>query len=97
MARVAKNLSLDPDVVEAAERWAEANNTTLSKVVGDYLRQLTGRFEEGVRRSAGDEEVQPPYSATVLRLMGVGLGSEGGSKDPVAEYHAYLERKYRGE
>lgn len=67
MARVTKNLSLDPRAVERGERYSERHATSLSQLVSDLLLRLP--LEEA------DEELPP----VVRRLLGVAAG--GGGRD----------------
>ena len=85
MAKVAKNLTLDPDVVEKAQEYAARHNKSLSELVGELLEGV-------VRRDVGET----PFSPAVSRLMGVGKVSPAGSAEllGVEAYHAYLDEKY---
>lgn len=86
MARIAKNLSLDPEVVARAERYARRHRTSLSALVGDFLERL-GRE---------DPEERPRHrSPKVERLIGIGLG-EDPAADPEEVYRRHLEQKYLG-
>lgn len=85
MARVAKNLSLDPAVVARAEKYARRAHTTVSQLVGDFLSRLAQT--EDARRE-GDRS----FSPAVARL--VGIGRRGDRTGSVEDYHAYLEQKY---
>lgn len=75
MARVTKNLSLDPDAVERGERYSELHSTSLSQLVSDFLSRLPL-----------DEEKQR-LTPTVRRLLGVASGEvdEDDYKDYLAE------------
>ena len=66
MARVTKNLSLDPQAVERGERYSELHATSLSQLVSDFLARLPITEDE--------RELTP----TVRRLMGV---AEGESRE----------------
>jgi hypothetical protein len=85
MAKVAKNLTLDPEVVEKAREYAARHDKSLSELVGELLESV-------IRRDAGGT----PLSPAVSRLMGVGTLSPAESEEPmgVDAYHAYLEKKH---
>lgn len=71
-------LSVDPQVVTRAKRYAKARGTSVSKLVESML--------DMVALPTGDPGDAPPVLA---RLRGsMKRGSE-------ADYHRYLERKYR--
>ena len=59
------NLTLDPDVVAAAERYGKRHGTNLSQLVNDFLRGLRDRG------GAGDPELSP----AVRRLNGIAAGA----------------------
>lgn len=63
MARVTKNLSLDPKAVERGERYSELHSTSLSQLVSDFLLRLPV-----------DEE-EPDLPPVVRRLLGVAKGN----------------------
>jgi hypothetical protein len=85
MARVAKNLSLDPEVVARAEKYALRAHTTVSRLVGDFLSRIV-RMEEAKREGRGS------FTPAVARLVGAGKRADGtGSVD---DYHVYLDEKY---
>lgn len=65
MAKVIKNLSLDPEAVERGERYSVLHSTSLSQLVSDFLSRLP---------LAEEERELPP---TVGRLLGVGAGDAG--------------------
>ena len=52
MKRVALNLSLDPRVIEAAQRFAESHDRSLSNLVEELLRRVTGLPDEDKARAA---------------------------------------------
>ena len=72
MARITKNLSLDPEAVERGERYSERHSTSLSQVVSDLLSRLPLEEEE--------TELTP----TVRRLLGVASG--GTDRDGYRKY-----------
>lgn len=63
MAKVTKNLSLDPRAVERGERYSEQHSTSLSQLVSDLLMRLP----------LSDEKRELP--PTVRRLLGAAAGS----------------------
>lgn len=75
MARVTKNLSLDPEAVERGERYSELHSTSLSQLVSDFLSRLPL------------EEEEPELTPTVRRLLGVAAGKtrEEDYRDYLAE------------
>jgi hypothetical protein len=85
MGKVAKNLTLDPDVVEKAQEFAARHNQSLSDLVGKLL--------EGVIREAPAGQ---RFSPAVARLMGVGKEPRSDSDAPsgISAYHAHLEKKH---
>lgn len=72
MARVTKNLSLDPKAVERGERYSELHSTSLSQLVSDFLLRLPV-----------DEE-EPDLPPVVRRLLGVAKG--GPDENDYHEY-----------
>ncbi len=68
MARVIKNLSLDPAAVERGERYGERHAKSLSQVVSDFLLRLPL-----------DEE-ETDLTPAVRRLLGIAKGG-GGEED----------------
>jgi hypothetical protein len=75
-------LSLDRDTIEHAKNFARSRHKSLSRVVEDYLRQVT-------RAETQDEEITP----LVAELSGV-VSAENGERYG-AEYADYLTEKYR--
>ncbi len=78
MARITKNLSLDPLAVERGERYSKRHSTSLSQLVSDFLSNLPSEEEE-------EQELTP----TVRRLLGVASG-----KTDEDNYRDYLVGKY---
>ncbi|HET6233166.1 MAG TPA: DUF6364 family protein [Longimicrobiaceae bacterium] len=62
MRRVTKNLSIDADALEHAERYSKRYSTSLSRLVSDYFAQLRV-----------DDDAQE-LSPTVRRLLGAAAG-----------------------
>jgi hypothetical protein len=78
MAKLSKNLSLDPKAVERGERYSKLHNTNVSQLVNRFLSSLP----------IGDKSSND-FSPTVRRLIGV-----ASSKDAVKEYRQHLAEKY---
>lgn len=74
------NLTLDPDVVAAAERYGKRHGTNLSQLVNDFLRALRKRT------SVEETELAP----SVRRLHGIAAGAAGDR----AAHRAHLVEKY---
>lgn len=72
MARITKNLSLDPKAVERGERYSELHSTSLSQLVSDFLLRLP--VDKG----------EPELTPTVRRLLGAAKG--GPDEDDYHEY-----------
>lgn len=64
MSKQRLNLTVDPEVIERARRYSRRHETSISRLVGDFLSSLPG--EEPV----GDDDLTP----TVRRLVGVARG-----------------------
>lgn len=78
MAKRSKNLSLDPEAVERAERYSELHGTNVSQLVNDLLGSLP---------LPDDTEGLTP---TVRRLLGIGKATS----DPIGDYRMFLQRKH---
>ena len=83
MSKVAKNLFLDPAVIEHGAAYGKQHGTTLSRLVSDFLSALPL-----------DTPVHPVTPA-VQRLLGAALPKDGctpgvGPRD----YYAHLATKY---
>lgn len=74
-------LSVDPEVVERAKRWAASRGTSLSKAVEQYLDLAT-------REPPGAEEEETP----ALRQL---RGCLRGARQGRSLHLRHLERKYR--
>jgi hypothetical protein len=79
MGKTKLTLTVDPEVVERAKHFAEQHDTSVSTLVEDYLRRLSGPRADRTGRL-------PPL---VTRLRG--LGRPSGGRD---EYRRHLEEKY---
>ena len=62
MARIIKNLSLDPEAVQRAEDYSERYSTSVSQLVSDFL--------SGLPREGDQRELAP----AVKRLLGIARG-----------------------
>ncbi len=65
VAKVSKNLSLDPNAVRRGERYSEIHDTSLSRLVGDFLSRLPL------------DEPEAELTPRVRRLLGAGAGKTG--------------------
>ncbi|MDO8501608.1 MAG: DUF6364 family protein [Gemmatimonadaceae bacterium] len=61
MAKVVKNLTLDPEAVKRGERYSRRKGTSVSQIVSDFLSRLP---------DDGDSKLSP----TVGRLLGIARG-----------------------
>lgn len=88
MAKTAKNLYLDPDVIERAEEYGRRRGTNLSNLVSDYLDALTHRL------------TRPQHGPLVQRLVGAGVPRAQSakkrtkSKPGIEDYRRHLDEKY---
>ena len=79
MAKKRLNITLDPDVVERARRYTRDHNTSISKLVGEFLARLP----------VEDQPTPPDLGPTVKRLVGIARG--GPDRE---EYRRHLLEKY---
>jgi len=79
----AKNLLLSQDALLRGEQYSRRHGTTLSRLVGDFLRSLPLDTEES------PSELTP----AVARLRGVAAGASDGARE---EYREHLFDKYAG-
>lgn len=75
-----RNLTLDDEAMARAERYSRQHGTSISQLVGDFLRSLPL------------EPSPAALSPAVRRLLGV---AAGGAADAAA-YRSHLVRKYGG-
>ena len=75
-----KNLSLDPDALRRGEEYSRRHETSLSRLVGDFLRSLP--LDAPPRR----------LSPAVERLRGIAAAGRTGRED----YREHLYGKYGG-
>lgn len=61
MAKVVKNLTLDPEAVKKGERYSRKKGTSISQIVSDFLSGLP-------------EESESQLSPAVGRLLGIATG-----------------------
>ena len=85
MSNVKLTLSLNETVIKATEKWAQANKTSLSRVVEEYFMDL-------LNKKSATDDIHPRVRA----LRGIAKVEE-----PPADYKAavieYLEEKYLNE
>lgn len=86
MSKTAKNLYLDPAVIERAEEYGRRRGVNLSSLVSDYLEALTRR------------PGRSPHGPIVQRLLGAGVprpSKRRGQRRPgIQEYRNHLDEKY---
>lgn len=86
MSKTAKNLYLDPKVIERAEAYGRRRGVNLSSLVSEYLEALTHRSEQSSR------------GPLVQRLLGAGVPrhsmQRAGRKPGVEDYRRHLDAKY---
>lgn len=86
MPKTAKNLYLDPDVIERAEEYGRRRGTNLSNLVSDYLDALTRHLS------------QSPHGPLVQRLLGAGVPrpskKRARRKPGIQDYRNHLDEKY---
>jgi hypothetical protein len=78
MAKKRLNITLDPETADRARRYTKRHDTSISRLVGEFLSQLPDTEQEA-------SELTP----TVRRLLGIGKG--GGDRD---KYRRHLLEKY---
>jgi hypothetical protein len=86
MSKTAKNLYLDPSIIERAEEYGRRRGVNLSSLVSEYLEALT-------HRSANSS-----HGPLVRRLLGAGVPrrskQRAGRKPGVEDYRGHLDAKY---
>ena len=83
MSKVAKNLFLDPAVIEHGAAYGKRHGTTLSRLVSDFLRGLPL------------ETPAHAVSPAVRRLLGAALPLNGETTAVGRpDYHEHLAAKY---
>lgn len=78
MSKQRLNITVDPAVIERARRYTQRHNTSISRLVTEFLSQLPVEHDS--------EETLTP---TVRRLLGVAKG--GGDRE---DYQRHLVEKY---
>lgn len=78
MSRRPVNLSVDPDALERARRYADLHHTSLSQLVTDYFASLPFDADEEPARTPG-----------VRRLLGIARGDAD-----LEDYRDHLLAKY---
>lgn len=78
MSKQRLNITVDPAVIERARRYTQRHNTSISRLVTEFLSQLPVEHDS--------EETLTP---TVRRLLGVAKG--GGDRE---DYRRHLVEKY---
>lgn len=73
-----RNLSLDDEAFSRGERYSKQHGTSISRLVGDFLRALPLDGPLG------------PTSPVVRRLLGVAAGKKGEG----ANHRAHILKKY---
>jgi hypothetical protein len=69
MSKHRLNLTVDPDVNECARRYSERHDTSISRLVGDFLAARPGEGSS-LEGTSGEDDLTP----TVRRLLGVARG-----------------------
>jgi len=80
MSKQRLNITVDPDIIERARRYTQRHNTSISRLVTEFLAHLP----------TGDES-EETLTPTVRRLLGVARGA--GDRE---DYRRHLEEKYGG-
>jgi hypothetical protein len=78
MSKQRLNITVDPEVVDRARRYTERHNTSISRLVTEFLSQLPG-----------DDDFEKQLTPTVKRLLGIAKG--GPDRE---EYRRHLLEKY---
>jgi hypothetical protein len=86
VAKTAKNLYLDPEIIERAEEYGRRRGINLSNLVSDYLEALTrSRSRSG-------------HGPLVQRLLGAGVPrpskKRARRKPGIQDYRTHLDKKY---
>ncbi|MCL9980375.1 MAG: DUF6364 family protein [Bacteroidia bacterium] len=75
-------LKLSQEVIEKAKEYAKFNQVSLSKLIENYLENITSKMEQ-------------PYEITPLVRSLSGVIKENSRDDHKQEYAKYLEEKYK--
>jgi hypothetical protein len=71
MARIVKNLSLDPEAVDRGEKYSKRHSTSVSQLVSDFLSGLPA------------EDDRTELAPAVKRLVGI---AHGGNEATYRKY-----------
>ncbi|WP_456425758.1 DUF6364 family protein [Rhodocaloribacter sp.] len=80
-------LRLEEELIRKAKRYARARGKSVSQLVADHFRALTGTTEERL-----DTEELPPLTRS---LLGAFEGEGGAPGNPEEAYRKHLEAKHR--
>ena len=75
-------LKLSQEVIEKAKDYAKFNQVSLSKLIENYLENITSKMEQ-------------PYEITPLVRSLSGVIKENSLDDHKQDYAKYLEEKYK--
>ena len=78
MSKQRLNITVDPAVIERARRYTQRHNTSISRLVTEFLSQLPV-----------EQDSEQTLTPTVRRLLGVAKG--GGDRE---DYRRHLVEKY---
>jgi hypothetical protein len=78
MTKQRLNITVDPAVIERARRYTERHNTSISRLVTEFLARLPA-----------EEALEETLTPTVRRLLGVAKGA--GDRE---DYRRHLVEKY---
>jgi hypothetical protein len=78
MTKQRLNITVDPIVIERARRYTQRHDTSISKLVTEFLAQLPV-----------DDDFEEALTPTVRRLLGVAKGA--GDRE---DYRRHLVEKY---
>ena len=84
MASTKLTLSMEPEVVYRAKKYAKKRKISLSKLIQDYLDQISKHTPEP------DDEINPD----ILALTGILKGKIPDDIDIIEEKYRYLKQKY---
>lgn len=84
----ATNLSLSAEAIERGERYARANDLSLSALVDRLLEALPEIREDAAQRP------DPEWTESVKRLYGAARGVAESPEDAIALYREHLYQKY---
>lgn len=84
MSKIAKNLYLDPEALEHAEKYARLHRTNLSQLVSDFFHSLPLKASS-----------QTEFSPAVKRLIGAAVPRNSDTPAvTVEDYRRHLMDKY---